>query len=154
MDFSRIIIEVLFSYLATIGFAVTLNIPRSALNVCGVIGILGWMTYKILYLGHTGVVLASFVAALVIGLASTIAAGATKKPTILFNVPSLVPLVPGGQAYHVVHYFAFREDEIALRYLVEVALIAGALAVGFFIAEALAKVYFRLINEKKGIKKR
>ena len=68
MDLTTIVIHVIFSYLATVGFAVTLNIPRSALNVCGLIGILGWMTYKFLYLGHTGMVLANLVAAVVIGI--------------------------------------------------------------------------------------
>lgn len=144
-----ILLQICFSYLATVGFAVTLNIPRSALNVCGLIGVLGWMTYKFLYLGHTGMILANLGAALVIGVGSVIAARLKHKPMILFNVPSLVPLVPGGQAYRAVYYFAFKNDELALRFLVEAGMIAGALAMGFFLSELLAQVYFKFSAKKR-----
>ncbi len=88
-------------------------------------------------------VLANLVAAVVIGICSVIAA------MILFNVPSLVPLVPGGQAYRAVYYFAFKNDELALRFLVEAGMIAGALAMGFFLAELLAQVYFKFSDQKR-----
>ncbi len=107
------------------------------------------MTYKFLYLGHTGMVLANLVAAVVIGICSVIAARIKQKPMILFNVPSLVPLVPGGQAYRAVYYFAFKNDELALRFLVEAGMIAGALAMGFFLAELLAQVYFKFSDQKR-----
>ena len=149
MDLKMIIFQLIFSYLATVGFAVTLNIPRSALNLCGLIGALGWLVYKSLYLVHTGIVLANLVAALVIGLSSVIAARLKKKPRILFNVPSLVPLVPGGQAYRAIYYFAFKNDNLALRYLVEAGMIAGAISMGFFLAELGAQMYFKLANSTK-----
>ncbi|MCR1901358.1 threonine/serine exporter family protein [Ligilactobacillus apodemi] len=149
MDLKMIIFQLIFSYLATVGFAVTLNIPRSALNLCGLIGALGWLVYKSLYLVHTGIVLANLVAALVIGLSSVIAARLKKKPMILFNVPSLVPLVPGGQAYRAIYYFAFKNDNLALRYLVEAGMIAGAISMGFFLAELGAQMYFKLANSTK-----
>ncbi|KRL87105.1 hypothetical protein FC32_GL000398 [Ligilactobacillus apodemi DSM 16634 = JCM 16172] len=149
MDLKMIIFQLIFSYLATVSFAVTLNIPRSALNLCGLIGALGWLVYKSLYLVHTGIVLANLVAALVIGLSSVIAARLKKKPMILFNVPSLVPLVPGGQAYRAIYYFAFKNDNLALRYLVEAGMIAGAISMGFFLAELGAQMYFKLANSTK-----
>lgn len=149
MNLKMIIFQLIFSYLATVGFAVTLNIPRSALNLCGLIGALGWLVYKSLYLVHTGIVLANLVAALVIGLSSVIAARLKKKPMILFNVPSLVPLVPGGQAYRAIYYFAFKNDNLALRYLVEAGMIAGAISMGFFLAELGAQMYFKLANSTK-----
>lgn len=149
MTIKESLVHIIFSYLATIGFAVTLNIPRKALNVCGLIGVLGWMTYKVFYLWHSGMVLASLVAALVIGLFSFIAAKVKQMPMVLFNVPSLVPLVPGGQAYRAVYYFAFKDDEMALRYLVEAAMIAGALALGFFLAELLTQFYYKFSQSHK-----
>ena len=93
--------------------------------------------------------MANLVAALVIGLSSVIAARLKKKPMILFNVPSLVPLVPGGQAYRAIYYFAFKNDNLALRYLVEAGMIAGAISMGFFLAELGAQMYFKLANSTK-----
>ena len=83
MDLTTIVIHVIFSYLATVGFAVTMNIPRSALNVCGLIGVLGWMTYKFLYLAHTGMVLANLVAAVVIGICSVITTDQAKADDLV-----------------------------------------------------------------------
>lgn len=54
MTIRESLVHIIFSYLATIGFAVTLNIPRKALNVCGLIGVLGWMTYKVFIYGIVG----------------------------------------------------------------------------------------------------
>ena len=67
-----------------------------------------------------------------------------KMPMILFNIPSLVPLVPGGQAYRAVRYFAIGKNDLALSYLVQVGMIAGSIAVGFFLAEFVSQVYFKI----------
>ena len=67
---------------------------------------------------------------------------------ILFNVPSLVPLVPGGRLIEQSTILLFKNDELALRFLVEAGMIAGALAMGFFLAELLAQVYFKFSDQK------
>lgn len=94
------IMHAAFSYLASLGFGVIINVPRRALNACGFIGMLGWLTYLVIKNLEAGAMLANLGAALAIGLCSIFMARWQKMPTILFNIPSLVPLVPGGQAYY------------------------------------------------------
>ncbi|EJE99724.1 threonine/serine exporter family protein [Liquorilactobacillus mali] len=138
------IIQIICSYLATIGFGIIVNIPHRALNSCGWVGVLGWVTYLVIKMANGGTMLANAVAALAIGLSSIFMARKLKMPMILFNIPSLVPLVPGGQAYKAVRNFAVGNDLAAISNLVQVAMIAGAIAMGFFISELAARTYFRI----------
>lgn len=143
-----LLMQIICCYLATLGFGIIVNIPHRALNACGWVGVLGWLTYLGLKQLNSGTVLANLIAALVIGLSSMIMAKRAKMPMILFNVPSLVPLVPGGQAYKAVRNFAFGHDLLAINYLVQVTMIAGSIAMGYFISELIARTYFKTMSKK------
>ena len=143
----NLLINILFSYLASVGFGVLLNIPRKALNGCGIIGVLGFYLFiKHLDLGN---MLANLLAAFAIGVTAIIFARVKKMPMILFNIPSLVPLVPGGQSYRAIRYFALGNNSLAIEYLVQVGMIAGAIAMGFFLAELVGQVYFKIRTVKE-----
>ncbi|MFT8393104.1 MAG: threonine/serine exporter family protein [Liquorilactobacillus ghanensis] len=141
--------QVICCYLATLGFGIIVNIPHRALNSCGWVGVFGWITYLALKSLDLGTMLANVGAALVIGLGSMIMARKLKMPMILFNIPSMVPLVPGGQAYRAVRNFAFGNDLKAIYYLVQVTMIAGSIAMGFFIAELIARTYFQAAKRQR-----
>lgn len=141
-------VNLVFSYLATVAFAILLNIPRRALNSCGMVGVAGWFVYMLVKEFSDGVMLANTCSAFTIGITAMLAARHHKMPMILFNIPSLVPLVPGGQSYRAVRYFALGNNDLALDYLVQVALIAGAIAVGFVMAEFIAQWYFKFERER------
>ena len=144
-----LLIHFLFSYIATMGFGILINIPHSALLGCGAVGSLGWMTYILIFHAHLGTMLANLSGALVVGLGAAIMARAKKMPMILFNVPGMVPLVPGSQSYKAIYNFAFGRNSIALHYLVQVAMIAGAIAMGFFLAEMITRMYYRIKGSVK-----
>ena len=131
----NLLINILFSYLASVGFGVLLNIPRKALNGCGIIGVLGWMVYLFIKHLDLGNMLANLLAAFAIGVTAII--------------PSLVPLVPGGQSYRAIRYFALGNNSLAIEYLVQVGMIAGAIAMGFFLAELVGQVYFKIRTVKE-----
>ncbi|WP_057895361.1 threonine/serine exporter family protein [Liquorilactobacillus oeni] len=143
-----IVVHIVCSYLATLGFGILLNIPHRALNSCGWVGVLGWMAYLLGTHINAGTMLANVMGALIIGLSSMVMARRLKMPMILFNIPSLVPLVPGGQAYKAVRSFAVGNDLGAINYLVQVIMIAASIAMGFFISELIARAYFRLTTDK------
>ena len=143
----NLLINILFSYLASVGFGVLLNIPRRALNGCGIIGVLGWMVYLFIKHLDLGNMLANLLAAFAIGVTAIIFARVKKMPMILFNIPSLVPLVPGGQSYRAIRYFALGNNSLAIEYLV--GMIAGAIAMGFFLAELVGQVYFKIRTVKE-----
>ncbi len=132
------------TYVATVAFSILINIPRQALNLAGIVGTLGFLVYW-LYLNFVGgYVIANLLGAVVIGIASMQAARFKKMPMILFNIPSIVPLVPGGQAYQMVKNFAFGNSQLGIKFMFEVIMIAGAIAFGFILAESFNKLRLRI----------
>lgn len=140
------IINLLFSYLATIGFGIIVNIPRRALNTCGFIGVGGWLAYIAIHHYSSGVVFSNLGSAYTIGILSVIAARHRKIPMIVFNIPSLVPLVPGGQSYKAVRYFVLGNNDLGIEYIVQVLLIAGSIAMGLFLAELTCHLFFKIYS--------
>ncbi|RRK10746.1 threonine/serine exporter [Lactiplantibacillus garii] len=145
------LLQLALAYLATAGFGVLLNIPRRALNLSGWVGAAGWFTYELLYYllpASIDVKLAvgNLIAAVVIGVASGMAAHYKQMPMIIFNIPSLVPLVPGGQSYRVVRNLVTGHPNVAYQYLGQVVIIAGVIAIGFLIAEFFNRLAWQLIR--------
>lgn len=139
------LLQTILAYLATAGFGVLLNIPRRAVNLSGWVGAAGWLTYEVLYQVlplaiDVKLAIGNLVAAVVIGVASGLAARYKQMPMIIFNIPSLVPLVPGGQSYRVVRNLVTGQPQIANQYLAQVVIIAGVIALGFLIAEFINRL--------------
>lgn len=143
------LLQTILAYLATAAFGVLLNIPRRALNLSGWVGAAGGLTYEALYqvLPTTidiKLAIGNLVAAVVIGVFSGLAAHYKRMPMIIFNIPSLVPLVPGGQSYRVVRNLVTGHPAIANQYLAQVVIIAGVIAIGFLLAEFINRLLWQL----------
>lgn len=41
----QVLLQVGFSYLATVAFGICTNVPHRALNACGLTGVAGWLVY-------------------------------------------------------------------------------------------------------------
>lgn len=127
-----IFINFFFSMISTITFGVLTNIPRRAFLTTGLTGACGWMTFwglETFFNQNAGI--ANFCAATVIGLISIFFSRRMSMPVIIFNVPSLVPLVPGGPAYMAVRQMMNQNFTAAMENIVVVLVTAGAIALGF-----------------------
>lgn len=58
-----------------------------------------------------------------------------KLPITIFNVPGIVPLVPGGLAYQAVRNFVLGDYTEAIGFSVQVTVVAGAIAAGLMLSE-------------------
>ncbi|HBL3321243.1 TPA: threonine/serine exporter family protein [Enterococcus faecium] len=101
-----IFIQFSFSFLATAAFAVITNVPRRSL------------------LGSLGV---AFI--------SDLFSKRLKMPVTIFNIPGMVPLVPGGLAYQAVRNLVTESYREAAHYAVQAIMIAGAIALGLVLSE-------------------
>ncbi|WP_369404079.1 threonine/serine exporter family protein [Secundilactobacillus similis] len=68
------------------------------------------MAYLLCLQAGAGIAIANLIGALLIGVLSMQAARWLKMPVINFNIPSMVPFVPGGQAYQMVKNFALGDN--------------------------------------------
>ncbi|WP_239257175.1 threonine/serine exporter family protein [Listeria ilorinensis] len=130
-----IFIQIIFSYLATVTFAILTNVPKRSLNACGLTGTFGWMVFWVLSLLGAGNVMSTLAGAFMVAVASYFFSKYKKMPITIFNVPGIVPLVPGGLAYQAVRNFVLGEYNTAIAFSVQVAMVAGAIAGGLMLSE-------------------
>ena len=126
-------------------FSVLYNIPRRTIVPAGFTGGVGWTVYFFLttYLSTQGF-LATIIASFCIAFASQIFARRLRAPVIVFTLPGLIPLVPGGMAYNMMRAFVEGETLLGFQFATNTFLTAGALALGLSINGA----FFQLISSR------
>ncbi|USS88426.1 threonine/serine exporter family protein [Fructilactobacillus hinvesii] len=129
-------------YIATIGFALLINVSPRALNLGGIVAVAGYLVYLAYQSLGGGYVGGNVFGAFTIGICGMMAARYKKMPVIVFNTPALVPLVPGGQAYQVMKYIAMNQPHMAFYYLIQVVMIAGSIAMGFLLSELFIQLFY------------
>jgi uncharacterized membrane protein YjjB (DUF3815 family) len=141
----QLLLEFFMAGIATVGFGIIINIPHSALLAAGTIGGVSWTIYWAMVQMHLGLALSALTATTVIALLSLFAARRMKMPMIVFNIPGIVPLVPGGQAYQMIRNFALSNSDAAIHFMLEVGEIAGSIGMGFLIAEFIDRLHRKII---------
>ncbi|EUJ21469.1 threonine/serine exporter family protein [Listeria aquatica] len=130
-----IFIQLIFSYIATVTFAVITNVPKRALNACGLTGTLGWIFFWAIKELGGGTSMATLAGAFIVAVSSHFFAKYKRMPITIFNVPGIVPLVPGGLAYQAVRNFVLGDYTEAIGFSVQVTIVAGAIAAGLMLSE-------------------
>ncbi|RIL71391.1 threonine/serine exporter family protein [Staphylococcus devriesei] len=135
------ILNLLFSFMSSFFFCVIFDAPRRLYLSCGFVGAFGWMVYILFYHGfsiHT--IYSSFLGSLALGLISHYMARRKKEPAIIFMVPGIIPLVPGGLAFDATKNLVLLEFGQAINTMLEVTLIAGGIALGLLFADQISKI--------------
>ncbi|WP_461239955.1 threonine/serine exporter family protein [Paucilactobacillus sp. N302-9] len=135
MNIITLLLQGVMAYVATICFGIIMNIPRNSFNISGLIGATSWVFYCIISQLGVGIAFGNLFAALLINILSVYAAQFKKSPMVIFNIPSLVSFVPGGQAYQMIRNFAIGNSQLAWSFFVQVVVIAGSIAMGFVLGE-------------------
>ena len=85
---------------AALGFGVLFNAPPRTLFAIWAGGFLaGFVKFASLSQTGFGVIFCSFIAAVIVGIASIPVAHSRHVPPMIFAIPSVIPLVPGVFAY-------------------------------------------------------
>ena len=129
----------LYSTIATIGFSVFLNAPKSALIPAGLTGGIGWSIYYFLIHTTNNDILANFLASILVALISEILARKLKYPAILFVIPWIIPLVPGLGMYNTMLYLVQSNYELAISKGANVLFIGGAISLGVLVVTSLSR---------------
>ncbi|BCU51687.1 membrane protein [Staphylococcus auricularis] len=132
------------SFIATLLFSILFNAPRRLLAACGFVGAIAWVIYKFTLDMDLGKVMAAFLGSFILALMSHIMSRHYKRPVIIFIVPGLIPLVPGGLAYEATRFLVSNQYTHAVNTFLEVTLISGAIAFGVLCAEIVYHLYIRI----------
>lgn len=107
-------------------------------HVVSLVRVDGWFTPYSSTALHT--IYSSFFGSLALGLLSHYMARKQKEPAIIFMVTGIIPLVPGGLAYDATKNLVLLNFSTAINTMLEVTLIAGAIALGLLFADQISKL--------------
>ena len=140
--------KVLGAFIAIVAFAIMLEIPKKYLAYAGLVGAIGWFAYLTAMGKYENEILATFLSALSIALVSQVFARLFKLPVTVFLVSGILPTVPGAGMYRIVYYFIQNDMEMTSYYLTMTLEIAGAIAIGIFLVDAVFRVFQRSFGRK------
>ena len=148
-------LEAFLSFLAAGAFGVVFNAPRRTLVSCGLVGMSGWLIYRICFLAFDDSVQATFAGAFAVALVAHILAKKFKMPMIVFSVAGIIPLVPGSKAYNAMRNIVENNYLEAIAFAADALMVSGAIAMGLVFAEVLMQMFFkqqaRRIQKKIGM---
>lgn len=137
-----IILNIVFSFGASCFFGLLFNAPKYLLIPAGLVGAVGWSMFQISIFYDYSDIQASFFGGFFIGIMSHYMSRKFFSPAILFIIPGIIPLVPGGTAYQAIRNLVINNYHEALVTMIQVALISSAIALGLLISDLLSKLYF------------
>ncbi|MEB8072046.1 threonine/serine exporter family protein [Mammaliicoccus sciuri] len=138
-----IILNIVFSFGTAFLFALLFNSPKYLLTPAGIVGAIGWIAFQTGMMVNGSDVQSSFIGSLFIGVAGHMMSRKFFSPVILFIIPGIIPLVPGGTAYEAIKNLVLNDYHEALITMIKVALISSSIALGLLIADLLSKVYYK-----------
>lgn len=141
----------IYSFIATVGFAIFLNAPKSILISSGLVGGIGWSVFYYLVQLTGNDILSNFVAALLVSYISEILARKLKQPAIIFIIPGIIPLVPGLGMYNTMLYLVQNDYNNAIAKGADVLFVGGAISLGILVITSLVKT-LHIISIKKAAK--
>ena len=132
----------IYSFIATVGFAVFLNAPKSTLI---------WSIFYYLAKLTGNDILSNFIAALLVSYISELLARKLKQPAIIFIIPGIIPLVPGLGMYNTMLYLVQSDYNNAIAKGADVLFVGGAISLGILVITSLVKT-LHIISTKKAAK--
>ncbi|CDR82454.1 threonine/serine exporter family protein [Lactobacillus delbrueckii subsp. lactis] len=140
-----VLINLIFSYIATVGFALTVNIPHRVIHWSGICGCAGWLVTE----ASGGRMISNTLGAFAVGLVAVVLAKWKKCPVTLFSVPGRVPLVPGAPAYMVVRRLIDGKYIAAQQMMMRVAIVTVSIALGFLLSTLFQEAWNKYIKRLK-----
>lgn len=144
------ILHIALSFVSVATFGVLLNIPKRAFIACGIIGAICWTVFEAFLFMGTGKIISTLVASFTVAIASDRMARHMKMPMIIFNMPGIVPLVPGFIAMTAVREYVNGDYLSAINNTVHVCMVAGAIAIGLMLSEVFNNNIRRFIVRREG----
>lgn len=133
------LLQFIYSFFATIGFAIHFGAPINSIIPSGISGAASWTLYYFMFSILNDKILANFMGALLVGTLGEFLASKYKKPATVFITPGIVPLVPGAGMYYTMSYLVSRNYNEAINSGTEVFFMAAAIAVGIIVSTIFSK---------------
>lgn len=142
-------IEILTSAIGTMGFALFFNIKKDKLLCVSIAGMLSWCIYLICKHYGYNEFISNFISASFVTLYSEICARIFKAPATVFLIPSIVPLVPGGNLYYTMSSATLGDINGVIKHGMLTLHISCGIAAGILIISTIVYHYYQFIYMHK-----
>jgi len=133
-------VQLLWAFLATLGFGVLFRAPARDLPFAAFGGAVSWGVYLAAKAVTGADSLAYFAASIAVGLYAEIAAALLKRPATLFIISAIIPLVPGAGMYRTMLEAVSGKADESLAVGFQTLTLAGAIASGLAVASAVSRI--------------
>lgn len=140
MSLDTVLIQLGATFISSFSFTVIFHIKGWNMLFAAVGGAMGWSIYLIAGLFVPSRFLAYLAAGFAISVYCETLARIRHSPVTVFLVVSLIPLVPGADAYHIMEHCIQGQYNAALDTCARMFGIAGMIAMGIFIASSLIRL--------------
>ena len=140
----KYLMQMIMGCIGTVGFAVLFNVRVNKLGYVTAASALSWMGYALCMLSGTGVFWAFFCGTMVAALISEVLARIVRAPVLMLLVPILIPLIPGGDLYHMMSNLVRGRESEMLRYASLLLQEAGAIALGIICSASIMNILMSL----------
>ena len=157
MEILEIIIKSLAAGVAAAGFGILFNVPQRTILPIIILGATGgFIKFGTMYF-EVGIVLASFLAAIVIGIISIQMAHYKNSPPLVFYIPSVIPMIPGFFIYKMMLGFMslsnITDNELYIQNLIQTVNF-GTKATFILISLGIGVAFPMLMLRKETVKKK
>ena len=135
--------QALAAFAGTVGFAILFGVPRKHYIPAGIVGVLGWLLYLVLfrYAGMTPAV-STLISTVFIGIMSRVSAVIMKCPAAVFLICGIFCLVPGAGIFWSTYYLVSSQLDLSSSAGFTAAKIAIAIVLGIILAMELPQRIF------------
>ena len=136
-------IQALAAFAGTVGFAILFGVPRKHYLPAGIVGVLGWLLYLVLYryAGMTPAV-STLISTIFIGILSRVSAVIMKCPAAVFLICGIFCLVPGAGIFWCSYYLVSSQLDLSSAAGFTAAKIAISIVLGIILAMELPQRFF------------
>lgn len=140
--------QLLYAFLAAVGFSVIFNTPKDTIIKSGISGTVGWIPYMITVYFTGSAVGGSFLGALAVGILGEVFAKIFKKPSTTFIIPGIIPLVPGAGIYYTMLSLTEKNFLNAADSGSQTILVSIAIASGIIVSSSFNRAIMKHLEDK------
>lgn len=135
--FQDLSFQTLTAALGSLAFGIVYKVRNERLPVVAAGGGIGWFLYSVIFCRWESIFISNVAASVFATLYSEAMARKRKAPVVVFLLPCLIPLVPGGGLYYTMSYAVLKEMQQCRIYLSNTAEAAIGIATGVILASVL-----------------
>lgn len=141
------ILQIVTAFTGSFGFAILFRTKRERLFFTALGGGITWCIYLFCREYVSNYFACNLIAAIGAALYGELMAGYFKTPPVVFRVPAMVPLVPGGSLYYTLSAALTRNQNLFIEKGMETIIIAFAISVGIVIVNLVCGPFRKDITE-------